>query len=174
MKKLILFLLLAATTAEGQVREILISPTVDTAAYASGDTIGGLQTISTVACPGPAFEVVGIETVDDAGQSITRDFKFYKPTATGAAPGGTFTDNLATAPTRTDLINSSPTVQIASTDCFVFSGKSTCSLSSLSSAAISGVTFNSRRRFFLAVTTRGADDFVTTADFYIKLYINCL
>ena len=174
MKKLLPIILLIASVAEAQVREILISPTVDTAAYASGDTIGGLQTVSTSSCPGPAFEIVGIETVDDAGQSITRDIKIYKPTATDTAPSGTFTDNNATAPSKTDLINSAPAVQIASSDCFVFNGKSTCSIGSLASPAFSGVTFDSRRKFYLAVTTRGADDFVTDSDFYIKLFIRCL
>jgi hypothetical protein len=174
MKKLIAILLLLVGTANAQVREVLISPTVDTAAYASGDTVGGLQTISVTSCTGPLFEIIGIATIDDAGQSNTRDFTFFKPSSTGLAPTGTFSDNNATAPTKADLLLASPPVQIASTDCFVFSGKAICSIGSLASPIATGVTFDSRRKYYLAVTTRAADDFVTNADFFVKLFIRCL
>jgi len=170
MKSVLVFVLFLSLicAANAQTREISVEPTVDTAAYASGDTVGGLITISGISCPGEMLEVSGIKTVDNAGQSTTRDFVFYK-----TQPTGTFTDNAATAPTKADLIAASPPIQVKSTDCFVFSGKSICSLSSLSSQIRSSVLFNSQRRIWLTVTTRGADDFVLATDFSIQLYLRC-
>lgn len=172
MKKLVFLVLMFAGVAEAQVRELNLahpSLTVDTAAYASGDTIGGLLSISDISCPGEMFEITGIQTIDDAGQSITRDFTFFK-----SQPSGTFTDNQPTAPTKADLILAAPPVQIASTDCFTYSGKAICSVSSLASSGRSTALFNTRRKLWLAITTRGADDFVLNSDFALKLFIRCL
>lgn len=68
------------------------SPTVDTSAYASGDTIGAKMTFTGVCSMGKQrAQILGVQILDKAKQSADIDVVLFNT----SAPGGTYTDNAA-------------------------------------------------------------------------------
>lgn len=141
------------------------TPTLDTAAYATGDCMGTKMTFLSAARP--AFQsgrVVAVSIVDLGGQSAALDVVLFSDNPTGT----TFTDNNAIAIADADFSKIITTITFAASDYKVLA----------SSKSFGRVILAAPVPFVLAGTTmyailvsRGSPDYVTAADVVVKLHL---
>lgn len=83
----------AYVDVRGKLSRIQITPVIDTAAYATGDCLGPLQTVSNAArISGGGGHIVGVQIVDKTqAQRAAIDLVFFSQTVTTAANNALFT-----------------------------------------------------------------------------------
>lgn len=118
MKRIVALFLLIPSLAFADTldtRFIQATPTVDTAIYAPGETVGTLMTF-TAACNvrTDRGEVLGVKIFDKDKEAADLDLVLFRST-----PAGTFTDNAAFDPTDAGLL--AITANISVTDEAAFS-----------------------------------------------------
>lgn len=157
----------AQTVVKEQVKYIAVTPTVDTAVYASGDDIGGKLTFTNAVCStASTFSVVSVAIADKAAEAIAYDLVLFKsnPSLT------TFSDNQALDIDDGDLAKVLPIINIATTDQFTFADNSVSSLSSLRSGGFVTATGGT---LYGALVARGAADYDAVDDIIVTLGIVC-
>lgn len=127
MKRIICLLafLLLPGLAHAQTQKILTkfvtqSPTVDTSAYAAGDTVGALMTFTNVCEPlTKRGQLLGVKIFDKSATAADIDLVLFNTDPTGS---GTFTDNAAFDPNDALLPNIAAYVAIATHKSFSDNG----------------------------------------------------
>lgn len=112
-----------------ETRRVSVTPTTSATTYAAGDVIGGLLSFSNAFSD--TFKrgrIVAVAIVDDAGQTASYDLFFFR-----SLPAGTYTNDLAFAPSEADLALCSPVINLSSSNRFAAGARSITSLSSLDS-----------------------------------------
>lgn len=177
MKKILVILLclLVSVSAEAQqkkeVKRVVVTPTVDTAAYATKDDIGGLMTFTAATCTNNKVgKFVGIEILD---RSNTANAVEYNVLIFRSAPAGTFTDQAAIAPADADLLLLEPIINIGSTDCAVFAVNGICTLSSLNSYARSDSTGIEVGVFYIALEAIGTPTYQSSNSLSVVTLFEC-
>lgn len=95
----------------GYRRSFLIEPTVDTSAYADGDAIGGLQTLSEALQDSTlSGRLDSITIIDQAKQSPALELYFFQSNVTGGS------DNASYSPSDADIAECIGVVRVVSND----------------------------------------------------------
>lgn len=104
----------------GEARKVIsVTPTIDTAAYSTGDAVGGKQTLTSAArVSGGAVTLESLIIVDKANQKQAMDILFFNADPTAA----TITNN-ATFAFSTDIAKWVGQIHIATTDWTTFDSK---------------------------------------------------
>jgi hypothetical protein len=91
------------------IREVEVTPITAVGAYAAGRVVGGLLTFAN-AFPETSRcgSILSATVFDDAGQTAAYDLILFR-----SQPAGTFTDNVAFAPSKADSLLITPVVSIA-------------------------------------------------------------
>lgn len=167
MKKLILFLLLAATTAEADdyLKAVSVTPTITAGAYTAGDSVGGLMTFENLACPNGVTLIKQIILNDTAVNAVEYNVYFYARTV-----GGTITNDSAFDPNDAAGAYEWGYVNLQSTDCVSRPSNTVCSLSSLSHPVISET---SGENIFVALETEGTPTYASTSGVTLKIVSEC-
>lgn len=72
-------------------RRVTLTPTLDTNAYADGDQVSTLQTLSRILPPRVGGEIKLVTVLDKANQKVALDLFFFKAAVTVAADNAAFT-----------------------------------------------------------------------------------
>lgn len=170
MKKLFLAVLLFPVAASAQVETRLISasPTVEAAAYASGDVVGGLVTI-TNACSARSNrgEIRGVTVFDKAAQGIDLDLIVFSSNPTGT----TFTENAAFDPADADLSKIAAVIPVTTHKAFSDNGVSQAKNISYAFECTVG-SFPNGGTLYTTIVARGTPTYASTSDltFRIELF----
>lgn len=135
-------------------RRITLTPTLDTNAYATGDQVSTLQTLSGLMPDHGAGEIKQIVMLDKAKQSAALDLFFFDSSSVTLA-----SDNSAFAISDADMLNCIGVVNILSTDYDV--------IGSTSSIATITVPFMVQPRgngptIYMAIVSRGTPTYAAS------------
>lgn len=142
---------------------VTVTPTIDTAAYATGDYMGASTPMSFTGAlrssTGSGY-ITAAWITDKAAQAFDIDLIIFKsnPTAT------TFTDNAAFAPATADLLNIVAPINFGSTSRFAFSANSIHYVGNLMYPVTSAGT-----TLYGALVARGAYDGTSSSDLAVTL-----
>lgn len=170
MKKL-LFLVLAIVfpqlvLAEG-VACVSSTPVIDTSAYATGDLMGGKQTLAGLLDPNVGSgHVISVTISDKAAQAIDLDYVLFSQDPTGT----TFTDQAAFDPADADLPYMAAPVNLGSSSRFAFSDNSIHHVGSLAlPVQVTGT--GSKSTLYGALVARGAFTAATASDVTVTVCV---
>lgn len=160
---LVLFLLAApAYGQEGGSRFISTAAVVQAAAYATGDTIGGLLTFNAV-CSAKSLkaDLLGVKVFDKAGQTADLDLVLFD---TGTITG-TFTENAAFDPDDTMLPSISTVIPITTHKTFSDNG--------IHSAAniVVPIRCTTDHKVYGYLVSRGAPTQASTSDLTVQIEV---
>lgn len=149
-------------------RTLFVRPaiTVDTAAYAAGDTIGGIVTVTgAVRASGGTGIIQQIVLTDLANQKPALEIRFFD--ANPAA--GTYTDNNATVLHATDQAKALGRITVATSDWLTTGSIATCTLRNIGL----GIKAASGTSVFMVITAGGtsAPDFAAATDLLLLLVV---
>lgn len=174
MKKLISVLLSllipSLVLADGNVTVIgktyitEFTPVIDTAAYASGDLIGGKNSLLNTVRPGILSGIIStIEIVDADSDAADIEIVFF----TSDPSNTTFTDNAAFAPTDADAkkIICRQTLD----DYSLYSVNAVGNLYNINCPF--KLTSNSADTLYVALVSKGTPDYATTSDLFVRITI---
>lgn len=169
MIKKILFLTLAlATVAEArplQTNFLLVSPTVTAGAYATGQDVGGKQTLTGLTCSETNTGIiVSAEIIDLAKNGVAYDLVFFSTNPSST----TFTDNVALTVNDADMSKIVGIVSYATTDAVAFADNGISYKGSLAIPLMS-----SGQVLYMAVVIRGTATFAATTDVKVRLSFLC-
>jgi hypothetical protein len=169
MKRIIALILLLASPALAQshlqTRFLTVGPTVTAGAYASGQDVGGKQTLTALTCPQTFTGIlVSAQLIDQAKNGTAYDLVFFSGNPTGT----TFTDNATLDIADADMSKISAIVNLATTDAFGFNDNGTSYKGNLSIplSSTAGV-------MYMAIVARGAPTYAATTDVTVKLSFLC-
>ena len=105
-----------------------VTPTTSGANYASGDVVGGIQSITTVNyASGRRVALKSVQINDKNGNAIAMDIYFFKATPSG----GTYTDNAALAWGTGDSANKVGQLAVAAADWLTDNSQSSVNYSNM-------------------------------------------
>lgn len=170
MKRLILFLAFLAlpTLAQAQTQKILtkfvqVTPTVDTSAYASGDTVGSLMTFTNICEPlTKKGQLLGVKVFDKAATAADIDLVLFNSSPSGL---GTFTDNAAFDPDDALLLNIAAYVAITTHKSFNDNGIS------YAADIVRSVKCNSSATLYGYLVARAARTQASVSDLTVQLEV---
>lgn len=170
MKKLLAFIAILALPglAHAQTQSILTkfvqaAPTVDTSAYAAGDTVGSLMTFTNICEPKTKRgQLLGVKVFDKSATAADIDLVLFNTDPTGS---GTFTDNAAFDPNDALLPNIAAYVAIATHKSFSDNGLS------YASDIVRSVKCNSSSTLYGYLVARAARTQAAAADITVQLEV---
>lgn len=140
--------------------------TVDTAAYAAGDTIGGIITVTNaVRVSGGTGTINQIVLTDLANQKPALEIRFFE----SSPAAGTYTDNNATVLHATDQAVALGRITVLTSDWLTTGSIATCTLKNVGL----GIKAASGTSVYMVITAGGtsAPDYVASTDFLALLCI---
>lgn len=165
---LLLFVSVAQGQSVGATNVVCATPTVDTAAYSSGDLIGGKLTFTNLLRPsvGSGY-VMGVTIKDLAAQASDLDVILFETNPSNT----TFTDQAAFDIADGDLAYAKTPISLGSSSRFAFNDNSVHAIGSISmpirartSSALSGTVYG-------ALVSRGTPTFATAADVTVCVWV---
>lgn len=170
MKRAILLSMLFASTAvAAQTNYVSVTPVVDTSAYATKDSVGGVQALSLISCNNQRRgKITSVVLSDKSGNAVEYNILTFRTN-----PAGTFNDQGTVDPTDADLLSLNPVINIASTDCFTFNDNGVCSLSSLKSNVVSAVTSSLPGTLYVVIQAIGTPTYASSSDVTLTIGFEC-
>jgi hypothetical protein len=161
--------LLAATEnhigqVSGHSTVVTVSPTVDTAIYASGDLMGGKLTLASAArVAGGTGMIHSLTIVDQDNEKAALDIVFFESDPTGT----TFTDQAALDVADADMLNVVGVVSVSASDYVSFVDNAVATLRNI------GLSFklDSGTSLFAAIVSRGTPTYTAATDVQVKVGI---
>lgn len=143
----------------------VITPTVDTNIYASGDLIGAKNTIAINVASGFKAKLLEVEVVDQAKQSAALDLMFFK-----ADPSNTtFTDNAALDVADADLLTHCGTINIPAANYAALADNSVATVRDVNLGLEANGT-----SLYMAIISRGTPTFAAATDLQITLTLDVI
>lgn len=151
-----------SVTIIGQTTTITLHPTVDTNIYASGDLIGGKNTLSLAVRRNYGSGIINrIEVIDQSKNSANLDVVFFTTNPTNT----TFTDNAAFDPHDTDspfiICAANVTTHLAYAD----------NSSSYSNQSCAFKLTEQSQKLYMAIVARSTPTFTAATDLWVRVSI---
>lgn len=148
---------------------IVVTPTLDTSIYASGDTLGSLMTLTGAANENGGTSVLqGITVVDKASQSVAIDFIFFTGDSVtpAAAPTITSADNAAIS--VTDTIMGLSCLGVASVLAANYSALALNSVATLLNIGLPLQASKGAKDLYCQMVVRSGTPTYTASDLFVK------
>lgn len=141
---------------------ITSSPTVSTVIYASGDQMGGINTLANACADSKgSVEVESIVVIDQAKQKAAFDVLFFE-----SVPTLTSVDNGAFALSSAELLKCIGVVSIAATD---YADTSAQAVATKKSIALILQAIKASKDLYYVMVVRGTPTYVATTDLTLKI-----
>ena len=146
------------------LRQVTVTPTLDTSAYASGDQVSTLQTINgLVPQSGVGAKLTMVRITDKAAQKSALDLVFFRESVTVSA------DNAASAISDADMAKAYGVINILPADYDDDStGNSIATVAPVAPLFMQGVGGGVRGRVWMAIIAKGAPTYAAS-DLSIEL-----